>query len=90
MDHCGPLTRSAEDIALFLQVIAGFDAEDPGSEDAPVPDYMAALRRSITGLRLGLIEHWYADGAHPDLPPAMSAAIEVLRGLGALVEPVQL
>ena len=38
MDHCGPLTRSAEDVALFLQVIAGFDAEDPGSEDAPVPD----------------------------------------------------
>jgi len=90
MDHCGPLTRSAEDIALFLQVIAGFDAEDPGGEDAPVPDYVAALTRPITGLRLGLIEHWYADGAHPDLPPAMSAAIEVLRGLGAIVEPVQL
>jgi len=90
MDHCGPLTRSAEDIALFLQVIAGFDAEDPGGEDAPVPDYVAALTRPITGLRLGLIEHWYADGAHPDLPPAMSAAVEVLRGLGAIVEPVQL
>jgi aspartyl-tRNA(Asn)/glutamyl-tRNA(Gln) amidotransferase subunit A len=90
MDHCGPLTRSAEDIALFLQVIAGFDAEDPGSEDAPVPDYAAALTGSIKGLRLGLIEHWYAHGAHPDLPPAMSAALEVLHGLGAIVEPVQL
>jgi len=90
IDHCGPLTRSAEDIALFLQVIAGFDAEDPGSEDAPVPDYRAALTESIEGLRLGLIEHWYARGAHPDLSPAMSAAVEVLRGLGAIVEPVQL
>jgi aspartyl-tRNA(Asn)/glutamyl-tRNA(Gln) amidotransferase subunit A len=90
MDHCGPLTRSAEDIALFLQVIAGFDAEDPGSEDTPVPDYRAALTGSLKGLRLGLIEHWYARGAHLDLPPAMSAAVEVLRGLGAMVEPVQL
>jgi len=90
MDHCGPLTRSAEDIALFLQVIAGFDPEDPGSEDTPVPDYSTALTGRIEGLRLGLIEHWYARGAHPDLPPAMSAAVEVLRGLGAIVEPVRL
>jgi len=90
MDHCGPLTRSAGDIALFLQVIAGFDAEDPGSEDVPVPDYRAALTGRIEGLRFGWIEHWYAQGAHPDLVPAISAAVEVLRGLGAVVEPVQL
>src|SRR5262249_5455362 len=90
MDHCGPLTRSAEDIALFLQVIASFDAEDPGSEDVPVPDYAAGLARPIQGLRLGLIQHWYADGAHLALTPAMSAAVEGLRGLGAVVEPVQL
>jgi aspartyl-tRNA(Asn)/glutamyl-tRNA(Gln) amidotransferase subunit A len=90
MDHCGPLTRSAEDIALFLQVIAGFDPEDPGSEDTPVPDYAAALTGRIEGLRLGLVEHWYASGAHPDLAPTIAAAAEVLRGLGAVVEPVQL
>jgi aspartyl-tRNA(Asn)/glutamyl-tRNA(Gln) amidotransferase subunit A len=90
MDHCGPLTRSAEDIALFLQVIAGFDAEDTGSEDAPVPDYGTALTGRIEGLRLGLIDHWCAQGAHPDVPPAMSAAVEALRGLGAIVEPVRL
>jgi len=90
MDHCGPLTRSAGDIALFLQVVAGFDAEDPGSEDVPVPDYRAALTGRIEGLRFGLIEHWYAQGAHPDLMPTISAAVEVLRGLGAVVEPVEL
>src|SRR5438270_11707689 len=54
MDHIGPLTRSAEDIALMLQVIAGFDSDDTGSEDCPVPDYRAALDGDISGLRLGL------------------------------------
>src|SRR5689334_22665032 len=43
MDHCGPLCRSAEDIAIFLKVIAGYDPHDPGSDDVPVPDYPAAL-----------------------------------------------
>ncbi len=90
MDHCGPLARSAEDIALFLQVIAGFDPEDPGSEDAPVPDYHAALTGRIEGLRLGLVERWHEEGAHPDLAPAIAAAVEVLQGLGAVVEPVML
>ena len=91
MDHIGPLTRSAEDIALMLQVIAGFDPDDTGSEDCPVPDYRAALDGNIRGLRLGLIENWHtSSGAHPDLAPAIDAAVEVLRGLGATVEPVTL
>ncbi len=91
MDHCGPLCRSAEDIALFLKVIAGFDTEDPGSEDVPVPDYPAELNGGVRGLRLGLIDDWHQGAnAHPDLAPAVEAAVEVLRGLGAVVEPVRL
>jgi aspartyl-tRNA(Asn)/glutamyl-tRNA(Gln) amidotransferase subunit A len=91
MDHCGPLCRSAEDIALFLQVIAGFDPEDPGSEDLPVPDYQAELQGGVRGLRLGLVEDWIGGAdAHPDLAPAIAAAVEVLRGQGAIVEPVRL
>ena len=91
MDHCGPLCRSAEDIALFLQVIAGFDPADPASEDVPVPDYRAALDGGVKGLRLGLVEGWHdGAGAHPELAPAIEAAVAVLRDLGATVEPVRL
>src|SRR5438105_667040 len=90
MDHCGPLCRSAEDIALFLQAIAGFDPDDPGSEDVPVPDYMASLNDGVRGLRLGVVEDWYRDAPHADVAPAIDAAVEVLRGLGAIVEPVKL
>jgi len=91
MDHCGPMTRSAEDIALLLQVIAGFDPDDPGSEDCAVPDYTAALSGGVRGLRLGLVEGWHdAPGAHPDLGPAIAAAVATLESLGATVEPVKL
>ena len=91
MDHCGPLCRSAEDIALFLKAIAGFDPADPASEDVPVPNYPAELNGGVKGLRLGLVEDWYRDGnAHPDLAPAIDAALDLLRGLGAEVEPVKL
>src|SRR5262249_34452262 len=87
----GPMTRSAEDIALMLQVIAGHDAADPGSEDCPVPDYTAALAGGMKGLRLGLIEGWHeGDDAHPDLGHAITEAMAVLEGLGAVVEPVRL
>jgi len=91
MDHCGPLARSAEDVALFLGVIAGFDPDDLGSEDVPVPDYRAELNGGVRGLRLGVLEDWYRDAnAHPDLAPAIEAAVEVLREEGAIVEPIRL
>jgi aspartyl-tRNA(Asn)/glutamyl-tRNA(Gln) amidotransferase subunit A len=91
MDHIGPMTRSAEDISLMLQVIAGHDPLDPGSEDCAVPDYAAALGHGVKGMRLGLVEGWHdAPGAHPDLAPAIAAAVDVLQRLGATVEPVKL
>ena len=91
MDHCGPMTRSAEDIALLLQVIAGYDPADPSTEDCPVPDYRAALAGGVKGLRLGLPEGWHdSAGAHPDLAPAIAEAVAVLQQLGAVVEPVKL
>jgi aspartyl-tRNA(Asn)/glutamyl-tRNA(Gln) amidotransferase subunit A len=90
MDHCGPLTRSAEDIALVLKVIAGYDPDDPGSEDIPVPDYPAALNGGVSGLRIGVAEDWYRNAPHPDVAPSIDAAVEILRGLGAEIEPIKL
>jgi aspartyl-tRNA(Asn)/glutamyl-tRNA(Gln) amidotransferase subunit A len=91
MDHCGPMTRSAEDIALMLQVIAGFDPADFSTEDCSVPDYRAALDGGVKGLRLGLVDGWHeGPGAHSDLGPAIVAAAAALEQLGAIVEPVRL
>jgi aspartyl-tRNA(Asn)/glutamyl-tRNA(Gln) amidotransferase subunit A len=90
MDHCGPLTRTVEDCALVMQVLAGFDADDPGSAHEIVPDYRAALTGDIRGLRVGLVRSWYAEDAHPDVPPAVDAAVKQLSALGALVEEIKL
>src|SRR5947208_10183007 len=54
LDHIGPMTRTARDAALMLQALAGYDAEDSNSVDAPVPDYAQALRAKVTALRVGV------------------------------------
>src|SRR5260370_36012097 len=90
MDHCGPLCRSAEDIALFLKVIAGFDPDDPGSEDVPVADYPGELNGGVRGLCLRLVGDWNRANAPPDLAPATGAVAELLPTEGPLVRPVEL
>ena len=96
MDHCGPLTRSAEDIALFLQVIAGYDPHDPGSEDVPVPDYPAELNggvaRAADRRRRGLVSRRAASRCRAgDRRGGRGAARPRRRGrAGQAVEPARL
>jgi len=59
LDHAGPLAWTAEDNAILLQAMAGHDPADPGSANAPIPDYRAALRQGAKGLRIGLVRHFY-------------------------------
>ncbi len=91
-DNAGPMTWTVEDCAMLLQAIAGYDKADPGSADVPIPDYRAALTGDISGLRIGLISHFHEEDIEcsPGLAPAMAAAADVLRSLGAVVETVRL
>jgi|RhiMethySRZTD1v2_1073278.scaffolds.fasta_scaffold00200_53 aspartyl-tRNA(Asn)/glutamyl-tRNA(Gln) amidotransferase subunit A len=87
LDHVGPMTRTVEDNALMLQAIAGYDPADPYSVRAPQQDFCADLRRGVSGLRIGVIEHFYnedliGDAEHVE---ALEAAFEVLGRLGAQV-----
>jgi aspartyl-tRNA(Asn)/glutamyl-tRNA(Gln) amidotransferase subunit A len=87
-DHCGPLTRSVADCALALQAIAGFDPRDAGSIKREIPDYQAALRPDLKGLRIGVLRHnWEEDlPASADVRNAMEAALSVCKDLGAELE----
>ena len=91
-DTCGPMTWTAEDCAISLQVLAGHDPRDPASADNPVPDYREGLSDGIRGLRIGAVRHFWEEDlpANDDTRKAMETAIEVLRGLGATVEDVRL
>jgi aspartyl-tRNA(Asn)/glutamyl-tRNA(Gln) amidotransferase subunit A len=87
-DHCGPMTWTVEDCAIVLQAIAGHDAADAGSIESAIPDYHAALREDIHGLKIGALRHYWEEDlpAHEDLRRAMDDAISVFRSLGATVE----
>lgn len=77
LDHCGPIARTAEDTALVLQQIAGYDLLDLQSIDYPVPDYLAALSGPVSQFRLGIPPEFY-DGLEPDVAAAMDEAIALL------------
>jgi aspartyl-tRNA(Asn)/glutamyl-tRNA(Gln) amidotransferase subunit A len=82
LDHLGPMTRTALDAALMLQVIAGYDSRDTGSVDTRVPDYAATMAAATSSLRLGVPRGYFYEGLHPDIQVAMEAALSVLKTLG--------
>ena len=90
LDHTGPMTRSVEDAALLLNVIAGYDALDPTTVDVPVPDYSKAIGAPTAKLRLGVPRKPYFDNLDADVATAVDAAIAVLRTLTASLVDVEL
>lgn len=90
LDQGGTLTHSAEDAALMLQVMAGFDAKDSTSVEREVPDYRAALNQSIEGLRIGIPREYFGEGLSPEIEQAVRAAIAELEKLGARVSEISL
>lgn len=85
MDTCGPMTRSAEDCALLLQVIAGSDTQDAGTASVPVGDYMGEIDRDIAGLRIGVVPDYFFRQLQPSVLKATLDALDVFRKLGAKV-----
>jgi aspartyl-tRNA(Asn)/glutamyl-tRNA(Gln) amidotransferase subunit A len=90
LDHVGPMTRTVEDAALMLNVIAGYDELDTTTVDVPVPDYERALKTPTAKLRIGLPRAPFYDALHPDVAKAMDTALGVLKKLTASMEDVAL
>jgi aspartyl-tRNA(Asn)/glutamyl-tRNA(Gln) amidotransferase subunit A len=90
LDCPGPITRTVEDAARLLGVIAGRDALDATSMDTPVPDYVAGLTGDIRGLRVGVPKEYFIDGMQPDVEAAVRAAIDQLKTLGAEIVEISL
>ncbi len=90
LDHVGPMCRTVEDAAIMLQAIAGYDAQDSTTADVPVPDFVAGMKASVAGLRLGLPRVQFYDKLDPEVDAAMQAALAVLSKLTATSREVSL
>jgi aspartyl-tRNA(Asn)/glutamyl-tRNA(Gln) amidotransferase subunit A len=90
LDQGGVLTKTAADAALMLREMAGFDANDSTSVDAPVPDYVAALDQPLTGLKIGLLREFFDKGLDAENERRIRDALKVYEGLGAKLSEVSL
>jgi len=90
LDQIGPMTRDVEDAAIVLRAIAGHDANDSTSIDAPVPDYARSLGQGVGGMRIGVPKEYFVEGMEPGVEKAVGEAIKTLEGLGAKVSETSL
>ena len=85
LDQIGPFGTNVTDIALTMNVIAGYDPCDSTSVDVPVPDYTKSLIPEVKGLRLGVPKEYFVQGMDPDVERTIRAAIAKLEEMGAIV-----
>src|SRR5262249_47632858 len=90
LDHAGPMARTVADLALMLQAMAGPDRRDPSAAVHPVPDYHAALKGDLQGIRLGVPRSYYFEHADPEVVAAVRTAIMTMQQLSATVREVDL
>lgn len=88
LDHAGPLARSVHDAALLLQVIAGYDPQDPYCAKQPVDDYLSSIDQGVKGWRIALAEGNYIAEADSRVLLAVETASLVFEALGAQVDRV--
>jgi aspartyl-tRNA(Asn)/glutamyl-tRNA(Gln) amidotransferase subunit A len=91
MDTGGPITRTVEDSAILLEVMAGYDPSDPQTSKLPVPTYKESLSNGISGMRIGLIQEFLdPEFVDQEIINAVRSAAKVLSGQGATLEDVSL
>jgi len=90
LDQAGPMTANAEDAALLLNVMAGFDERDSTSVERDVPDYTATLNDSLQGLRIGLPKEYFGEGLSAEVATTIKTAIKEFEKLGATVKEISL
>jgi aspartyl-tRNA(Asn)/glutamyl-tRNA(Gln) amidotransferase subunit A len=90
LDTVGPLARSAEDCALLMGLMAGADPEDPTAVTLPVPDYMAATKGSLKGIRVGVPTAFYVDDLDAEVARILDETVATLKREGAEIVKVEL
>jgi Asp-tRNA(Asn)/Glu-tRNA(Gln) amidotransferase A subunit family amidase len=90
LDHVGPITRTVSDAAVMLQAIAGYDERDRNSANAPVPDFLAALREGSKALRVGVPRKFFYEDLDPEVASAVEQALHTLAAISGAVREIEL
>jgi aspartyl-tRNA(Asn)/glutamyl-tRNA(Gln) amidotransferase subunit A len=90
LDQAGVITRSAEDAAMLLGVMSGFDERDSTSVDQPVPDYVAGLSKPVKGLKIGVVRQHFDEGLDEACGKAVVSALQALEAEGAKIIDIDL
>lgn len=90
LDQGGPMTLTAEDAAILLNVMAGFDEKDSTSVNREVPDYTADLSNPLTGLKIGLPKEYFGEGLDPAIAALIESAVKAYEKLGATIHSIHL
>jgi aspartyl-tRNA(Asn)/glutamyl-tRNA(Gln) amidotransferase subunit A len=90
LDQGGPMARSAEDCALLLSSMVGFDARDSTSLERPDEDFTRDLNKPLRGLRIGLPREYFGAGLSPDVEQAVRAALSDFEKMGATLVDISL
>jgi aspartyl-tRNA(Asn)/glutamyl-tRNA(Gln) amidotransferase subunit A len=90
LDQAGPFARTVRDTAILLRSMAGHDPKDTTSVDRAVPDYEAAIGKSVKGLRIGIPKEYRLDGMSPEIDRLWSQGAEWLKAAGAELVEVSL
>ncbi len=90
LDQAGPMAQTAEDCALLLNAMAGFDPKDSTSLEKNVPDYTADLNKPLNGLKIGLPKEYFSEGLSAGTESAVKAAIEEYKSMGAEIIDISL
>ncbi len=90
LDHVGPMARRVADAALVLEAIAGYDANDPTSLQAPVPNMRDELQKDVTGMRIGFDRLYATHNMSTQLSTAIQTALIELERMGARIIEVEM
>ncbi len=90
LDHIGPLTKTVEDAALLMSLIAGRDPLDSTSADVPVPDYVAEAWRPVQGMKVGIPREYFGEGLDPEVRRAVETAIQQMGKMGCEIVDITL
>jgi aspartyl-tRNA(Asn)/glutamyl-tRNA(Gln) amidotransferase subunit A len=90
LDQAGPMANNAEDAAMLLNAMSGFDERDSTSVERDVPDYTADINNSLEGLKIGLPKEYFGEGLDADVAATIEAAIKTYESLGATIKEIEL